>query len=937
MAGGFHESRSGRGRLFEEKQAHVLGGALRGNRRQAAWWLASLITLGTVAQPLIAQNHAPSNVSVTPFSGSGSSQTFRYVYSDPEGWADIMVTQMLITTSGSGINDCWLWLDRAANSLWLAADNGTWPGPPAPPGGSLQNSQCIVDTWSYSGSVNLLTVDVGLTFKPGFAGLKFNYVNVFDSLWQSPWWQLKGTWMVTGTSCTYSISPSSQSFDSVGGAASVSVTAPSGCSWTATSNAAWITITAGASGSGNGSVSYSVATNAGTARTGTMTIAGQTFTVTQAAVAPSCTYSISPTSQSFSSAGGTASASVTAPSGCSWTATSNAAWITITAGASGSGNGSVSYSVATNAGTARTGTMTIAGQTFTVTRQQLHPPAPTRFRPPVSLSAALAEPTLATTGGTPPYAWSIPSGLPAGLSFPSSGVLSGAPTRGGQTFGFTVNVTDSLGAAATKDFTLPIGPSSPPIAWPSRLEVGLSYMPFDSYNYETPAISKFPVSCPSGSNVRGCFKTILANLFAQGVSGIRIFFQLCGPDSTPLVNCGLNWPSVGYKGNLTPPDLTWINQVNDFFEDVKVAGIQNITLTPVHEAGTLYPRAKILTAPPSGFHCLDTPDTVYFYATAPLGYKQVAGSQGIEYHPISPPDNQGYNCAPKNPMFVGWQNQYNVINAMLAAAAQKQLTVFELDFEQEMDLMNFPVLARYIVDNAQTDSGQPNVRDALRYYMSLHGFDPGRVTWSAPWAGSTLAGVNCTNVYTDYARLMGADQIAAAIGGGWIGFPNNPLFQGNLVCDNGAGTYPFDMFQMPTYGTQPNILDVHLRPCVGTSPSSCRLDDAGAAVQAEAKIDFSDIVHYTALFPSTSTVVLGETHSNTQDAQGAQAAATCEGGPLNAPAETVAGYNQSTLAGRSVVFRPWMQLQSPSGNCFTYPSNQRVNFQGGGPYTPTQQ
>ncbi len=761
-----------------------------------------------------------------------------------------MVTQMLITTSGSGINDCWLWLDRAANSLWLAADNGTWPGPPAPPGGSLQNSQCIVDTWSYSGSVNLLTVDVGLTFKPGFAGLKFNYVNVFDSLWQSPWWQLKGTWMVTGTSCTYSISPSSQSFDSVGGAASVSVTAPSGCSWTATSNAAWITITAGASGSGNGSVSYSVATNAGTARTGTMTIAGQTFTVTQ------------------------------------------------------------------------------SGPALTITS--------TSPLPSGTFGAAYSQ-TLATTGGTPPYAWSIPSGLPAGLSFPSSGVLSGAPTRGGQTFGFTVNVTDSLGAAATKDFTLPIGPSSPPIAWPSRLEVGLSYMPFDSYNYETPAISKFPVSCPSGSNVRGCFKTILANLFAQGVSGIRIFFQLCGPDSTPLVNCGLNWPSVGYKGNLTPPDLTWINQVNDFFEDVKVAGIQNITLTPVHEAGTLYPRAKILTAPPSGFHCLDTPDTVYFYATAPLGYKQVAGSQGIEYHPISPPDNQGYNCAPKNPMFVGWQNQYNVINAMLAAAAQKQLTVFELDFEQEMDLMNFPVLARYIVDNAQTDSGQPNVRDALRYYMSLHGFDPGRVTWSAPWAGSTLAGVNCTNVYTDYARLMGADQIAAAIGGGWIGFPNNPLFQGNLVCDNGAGTYPFDMFQMPTYGTQPNILDVHLRPCVGTSPSSCRLDDAGAAVQAEAKIDFSDIVHYTALFPSTSTVVLGETHSNTQDAQGAQAAATCEGGPLNAPAETVAGYNQSTLAGRSVVFRPWMQLQSPSGNCFTYPSNQRVNFQGGGPYTPTQQ
>ena len=49
------------------------------------------------------------------------------------------------------------------------------------------------------------------------------------------------------------------------------------------SNATFITITAGSSGTGNGTVSYSVAANTGTAsRNGTMTIAGLTFTVTQA-------------------------------------------------------------------------------------------------------------------------------------------------------------------------------------------------------------------------------------------------------------------------------------------------------------------------------------------------------------------------------------------------------------------------------------------------------------------------------------------------------------------------------------------------------------------------------------------------------------------------------------------------------------------------------
>jgi hypothetical protein len=62
----------------------------------------------------------------------------------------------------------------------------------------------------------------------------------------------------------------------------VSVTAQAGCTWTATSNTGWISITSGSSGSGNGTVGYSVQANFGTgARTGTLTIAGQTFTVNQ--------------------------------------------------------------------------------------------------------------------------------------------------------------------------------------------------------------------------------------------------------------------------------------------------------------------------------------------------------------------------------------------------------------------------------------------------------------------------------------------------------------------------------------------------------------------------------------------------------------------------------------------------------------------------------
>jgi hypothetical protein len=170
----------------------------------------------------------------------------------------------------------------------------------------------------------------------------------------------------SGSSCNYSIFPTSQSFGSVGESNNVSVTAGSGCAWTAVSNNSFITINSGSSGSGNGTVSYSVSSNSSTSqRAGTMTIAGQTFNVTQSG--SSCSYSLFPTSQSFGSSGGSNSVTVTAGAGCAWTAVSNSSFITITSGSSGSGNGNVNYSVASNIGSSqRDGTLTIAGQTFTV-------------------------------------------------------------------------------------------------------------------------------------------------------------------------------------------------------------------------------------------------------------------------------------------------------------------------------------------------------------------------------------------------------------------------------------------------------------------------------------------------------------------------------------------------------------------------------------------
>ena len=89
--------------------------------------------------------------------------------------------------------------------------------------------------------------------------------------------------IVATAPCTYSISPTTKSFNASPGTGSVTVTAGAGCAWTAVSHASWITITAGASGNGNGAVTYSVAAYTGRPkkRSGTMTVAGLNFVVTQ--------------------------------------------------------------------------------------------------------------------------------------------------------------------------------------------------------------------------------------------------------------------------------------------------------------------------------------------------------------------------------------------------------------------------------------------------------------------------------------------------------------------------------------------------------------------------------------------------------------------------------------------------------------------------------
>jgi hypothetical protein len=144
----------------------------------------------------------PAALSVRPPSGTDQSQVMTFTFSDPRGWQDLDVVNVLVNTFLDARNACYVAYSRTAGVLYLVNDAGgaLLPGLVLDGSGSTANSQCSVAGVgsSASGSGNTLTLTLPLSFSTSFAGNKVVYTAARDVAGDNCGWQPMGVWQVPG-------------------------------------------------------------------------------------------------------------------------------------------------------------------------------------------------------------------------------------------------------------------------------------------------------------------------------------------------------------------------------------------------------------------------------------------------------------------------------------------------------------------------------------------------------------------------------------------------------------------------------------------------------------------------------------------------------------------------------------------------------------------
>ncbi len=275
--------------------------------------------------------------------------------------------------------------------------------------------------------------------------------------------------------CTYSVSATSQQFTAAESLSSITVNTASGCTWTASSNASWITISS-PSGSGSGGSAFRVSANTGSARSSSVVAGGQTLVLNQAGggsigVGPTLTI-VSPATLPTAVINSPYTASLTASGGrapYNWNPgaalpaglTLNNSTGSITGTPSTTGTFTLPVNVTDQAGNSAAQTFSLSVAAASV-QPGVNPTITNSSFPDATVGAAYQQ-VLTSLGGcaspfSAPPVYSVTGGaLPAGLSLTKLDdrryAISGTPSLGGPS-NFNITVTDPCGHSGTSNFSL---------------------------------------------------------------------------------------------------------------------------------------------------------------------------------------------------------------------------------------------------------------------------------------------------------------------------------------------------------------------------------------------------------------------------------------------------------------------------------------------------
>ncbi|WP_321476904.1 SBBP repeat-containing protein [uncultured Paludibaculum sp.] len=136
------------------------------------------------AYTVVAANLQPTGpVSVSPASGSGSSQIFTFVFADPRGAADLTWLRVLVHAQQTAVSGCYVEVDPVALVAYLYDDAGAgYTAARLDSSDTVQNSQCKISGTGSSVALTgtQATLLLNVTFQPAFAGMKSVWANASD-------------------------------------------------------------------------------------------------------------------------------------------------------------------------------------------------------------------------------------------------------------------------------------------------------------------------------------------------------------------------------------------------------------------------------------------------------------------------------------------------------------------------------------------------------------------------------------------------------------------------------------------------------------------------------------------------------------------------------------------------------------------------------------